>query len=54
MAGNIDLFHNGDQIKYSFVLMPISLSDLAVIGKIQKNIWTKTRPVGLININAKE
>ena len=38
MAGNINLFHNGGQIKYSFVLMPISLSNLAVIDKVQKNI----------------
>ena len=33
-----DLFHDGDQIYYAFVSMPISLSNLAIIGKIQKNI----------------
>ena len=50
----IDLFHNGDQIWYSFVLMLISLINLAVMGTIQKNVSTKVRPVGLININTKE
>jgi len=49
-----DLLHDCNQIKYSFVLMLISLSNLAVMGKIQKNIQTKERPVGLININTKE
>ena len=49
----IDLFHNGDQMWYSFVLMLISLISLAVMGTIQKNISTKARPVGLININTK-
>jgi len=34
----IDLFHNSDQILYSFVLMLLSLSNLTVMGKIQKNI----------------
>ena len=34
----IDHFHNGHQIKYSFVSMLISLSNLAAMGKIQKNI----------------
>ena len=34
----IDLSHNGDQIYYSFILMLISLSNLAAMGKIQKNI----------------
>jgi len=34
----IDLFHNGDQIKYSFVLMLISLTNLTAMSKIQKNI----------------
>ena len=51
---SIDLFHNGDQLKYSFVLMLISLSNLAAMGKIQKNISTKVRPVGLINAITKE
>ena len=31
--------------------MLISLSNLAAMGKVQKNNETKTRPVGLININ---
>ena len=35
-----DLFHNGDQILCSFVLM-LSLSDLAGMGKIQKNNYLK-------------
>ena len=48
----IDLFHNGGQI--SFVLMLISLISLAAMGTFQNNISTKVRPVGLININAKE
>ena len=47
----IDLFHNGGQIEYSFVLMLISLISLAAMGTIQKNISTKVRPVGLIDIN---
>ena len=34
----IDLFHNDDQIKYSFVLMLISLTKLTAMSKIQKNI----------------
>ena len=50
----IDLFHNGDQIKYSFVLMLISLTGLATMSKFQKNICFKTRAVGLINIKTKE
>jgi len=48
---SIDLFHNGDQIQYSFVLMLISLTNLAAMHKIQKNIWNKVRLVSLININ---
>ena len=50
----IDLFHNGGQIKYSSVLMQISLSGLATTSKFQKNICFKMRPVGLININTKQ
>lgn len=34
--------------------MVISLSNLAVMDKSQKNIWTKVRRVGLINIDTKE
>ena len=34
----IDLFHNGDRIKYSFVLMQMSLSNLTAVGEIQENI----------------
>ena len=34
--GYIDLFHNGGQIKYSFVLMLISLTSLAMTRKISK------------------
>ena len=34
--------------------MLISLTNLAVMHKIQKNIWTKVRLVGPININTKE
>ena len=37
-----------------FVSVLISFSNLAAMGKIQKNICTKVRPVGLININKKE
>ena len=47
----IDLFHNGGQIKYSFVWMLISLISLAAMGTIQRNISTKVRAVGLIDIN---
>ena len=50
----IDLFHNGGPIKHSFVLMLISLSSLAAMRKIQKNILNKMRPVGPININTIE
>ena len=49
----IELFHNGGQITYSFVLMLISLTSLATTSKFQKNICFKTRAVGLINIKAK-
>ena len=52
--GLIDLFHNGGQINYSFVLMLISPTNLATTSKFQKNIFFKTRAVGLININTKE
>ena len=51
---SIDLFHNGGQIKYSFVLMLISLSNLAAMCKIQKNFGAEMRPVGLINIDTKK
>ena len=50
----IDLFHNGDHIKYYFVLMLISLSSLATTSTFQKNFCFKMRAVGLININTKE
>ena len=30
------------------------ISNLATMGKIQKNIQTKVRPVGLIGINTKK
>ena len=36
--GKIGLSHDGDQIKYSFVLMLMNITNLAAIGKIQKNI----------------
>ena len=39
----IDQFHNGGQIRYSFVLMLISLSSLASTSKFQKNICLKMR-----------
>ena len=50
----IDLFHNGGQIKYSFVLMVISPISLSTTSKFQKNVCFKTRAVGLINIKTKE
>ena len=50
----IDLFHNGGQIKYSFVLMLISPTSLATTSKFLKNICFKTRAVGLSNIKTKE
>ena len=50
----IDLFHIGGQIRYSFVLMLISLTSLVMTSKFQKNICFKTRAVGLINIKTKE
>ena len=34
--------------------MLINLTNLAAMRKIQKNIWTKVRLIGLININTKE
>ena len=43
-----------DQIYYSIVLMLINLTSLNAIVKIQKNIQTKVRPVGLYNLNKKE
>lgn len=30
--------------------MLISLSNLTNVGKIQNNIWTKVRPLGVINM----
>ena len=54
LLGTMDLFHNGGQINYSFVLMLISPTNLATTSKFQKNICFKTRAVGLININTKE
>ena len=51
---NIDLFHNGGQIKYSLVLMLISLTSLAMTSKFQKNICFKTKAVGVINIKTEE
>ena len=53
-VSTIDLFRNGGQINYSFVLMLISPTNLAMTSKFQKNICFKTRAVGLININTKE
>ena len=50
----IGLFHNGGQIKYSFVLMLISLTSLATTSKFQTNICFKMRAVGLINMKTKE
>ena len=50
----IDLFHNGGQIKYSFVLMLLCLTSLATMSKFQKNICLKIRAVGLISIKTKE
>ena len=50
VACTIDLFHNGGPIKYSFVLMLISLPGLVAMGKIQKNMLPKMRPVGPINM----
>ena len=51
---SLDLFHNDGQIKYSLVLMLISLTSLATTSKFQKNICFKTRAVGLTNIKTKE
>ena len=51
---HIDFFHNGGQIKYSFVLMLISPTSLVMVSKFQKNICFKTRAVGLINMKTKE
>ena len=50
---SVDGFHNGDRLQNSFVLMLISLSNLAIMGKIQKNICNKVKRVGLINIDTK-
>ena len=38
LANDVDLYFNSDQILSSFVLMLIRLSNLAAIGKIQRNI----------------
>ena len=38
-GADIDLFHNGGQIKYSFVLMLISLTRLATMYKIQRKFY---------------
>ena len=43
-----------DQIYYSIGLILINLTSLNAIVKIQKNILTKVRPVGLYNLNKKE
>ena len=50
----MDLFHNGGQIKYSFVLMLISPTSLVTTSKFQNNICFKTRAEGLINIKTNE
>ena len=50
----MDHFHNGTQIKQSFVSVLISLSGLTMMSKFQKNICFKMRAIGLININIKE
>ena len=42
-----------DRFLYSDQML-ISLSKLAAIGKIQTNILSKVRPVGLISINTKD
>ena len=34
---NVDVFHNSDRMKYSFVSTTINLSNLAAVGKIQKS-----------------
>ena len=48
---SIDRFHNANHIYYSFVSMLISrLTNLAAMGEMQKNISTKVRPVGLVNV----
>ena len=47
----IDLFQNDGQINILFFLRLIGLINLAAMGKTFK---PKVRPVGLININAKE
>ena len=49
VSTSIDVFHNGDRVQYSFVLMLISLSNLSAMSKIQKNIETKVRPLGPID-----
>ena len=55
IKSDIDLFHNGDQIKDSSVLMLLSLSSLATTSKFQKNFCFKMRAVGLItNMKTKE
>ena len=56
MVNRLEFFHNGGQIKYSSVLMLISLSSLAATSKFQKNICFKMRAVGPINVqkNVKE
>ena len=54
LLNQVDLFHNGGQIKFSVVLMLVTLSSLATTSKFQENICFKMRVVSLININTKE
>ena len=49
----LDLFHRGSQLKYSSVLMLISLSILTLMNKFQRNIYFKVSAVGLSNISQK-
>ena len=50
----IDLFHDGGLLMYSFICLVISLSDLVIMCKIQKNPYFQTRSERLIIIHIKE
>ena len=50
----IELFHNGGQIKYSYVLMLISPSRLAKVSTIQKNFCFQMGTADQIAMDAKE
>ena len=53
-VNDIDVFHNGSQIKSFLVLELISLSGPGATSKFQKNFCFKMRAVVLINMKTRE